>query len=565
MVFQLGDEEDTSKGNILEILYDNAEHFETTPYSGAGDLPPWSSYNNSITKVTFNTSVAPISTAYWFSSMSNLEAIDNIYNLDTSNVTDMSNMFGYAGMRNLDLSSFDTSNVIYMDYMFFNCSNLVSLDLSGFDTYKLTSMLYMFAQCENLELLDLSSFYTSNVVTMSYMLDGLSNLRILKLGTNFAFQTTDSMLTGTWQRDGDNTIYTANELMNSYDGSTMAGTYRNTNMDIYVISYSNGEAVFQIGATPDPSKGSVRGSYSYVETYNSLPTYANNHTINTVTFDTVVSPTSASGFFSDLINLTTINNIENLNTSNTTDMSNMFADCNSLKSLDLSNFKINNGTKTSGMFNNTDSLATLKLGSNSIFNSSGTSLAGYWAKDGTKAVYKAPTLTKLYNGIPMSGTYRRKVKLTINEKVKGNLADTDKEFDFNILIFRTEGQNEIYYTEDIDYFGSKSGTIAVSTGSSWLKGLYLKHGQSVYMYVPYGSDYEYEIEQDNETYSLETTNESGDLSTDITASFIDTLNSPVPTGITSRNLIIYIVLFLITGTLIFIYLADRTRKKLKKQ
>ena len=49
-------------------------------------------------------------------------------NVDTSHVTDMSNMFNYAiNIEELDLSSFDTSNVTNMNGMFLGTSGLQSI------------------------------------------------------------------------------------------------------------------------------------------------------------------------------------------------------------------------------------------------------------------------------------------------------------------------------------------------------------------------------------------------------------------------------------------------------
>lgn len=54
------------------------------------------------------------------------------WKIDTSNVTDMSYMFGecYA-LTSLDLSTFDTSNVTDMGYMFDDCNSLTSLTLTS--------------------------------------------------------------------------------------------------------------------------------------------------------------------------------------------------------------------------------------------------------------------------------------------------------------------------------------------------------------------------------------------------------------------------------------------------
>ncbi len=72
-----------------------------------------------------------------FSSMPNLKNID-FSNLNTSETTDMSNMFdanimqGRLSYSALDLSSFDTSQVTDMSGMFAYCDNLDSIDLSSF-------------------------------------------------------------------------------------------------------------------------------------------------------------------------------------------------------------------------------------------------------------------------------------------------------------------------------------------------------------------------------------------------------------------------------------------------
>ena len=96
---------------------------------------------------------------------------------DTSNVTDMQYMFfGCTSLTSLDLSSFDTSNVINMRYMFYNCNKITSLDMSSFDTSKVTNMSYMFNRCSKLTSLDLSSFDTSKVTNMGDMFNSCSNL-----------------------------------------------------------------------------------------------------------------------------------------------------------------------------------------------------------------------------------------------------------------------------------------------------------------------------------------------------------------------------------------------------
>ena len=47
---------------------------------------------------------------------------------------------GCSSLKELNLSSFNTNNVSYMDYMFNGCSSLKELDLSNFNTNNLISI-----------------------------------------------------------------------------------------------------------------------------------------------------------------------------------------------------------------------------------------------------------------------------------------------------------------------------------------------------------------------------------------------------------------------------------------
>ena len=104
---------------------------------------------------------------------------------DTSNVTDMSNMFvNSLNLTSLDVSSFDTSNVTNMGNIFLNCYSLTSLDVSNFDTSKVTNMGNIFLNCWSLTSLDVSNFDTSKVTNMSSMFSNCSGLTSLDV-SNF--------------------------------------------------------------------------------------------------------------------------------------------------------------------------------------------------------------------------------------------------------------------------------------------------------------------------------------------------------------------------------------------
>ena len=120
-----------------------------------------------------------------FEGCESLTSLD-LSSFDTSSVTDMSWMFQFQdceSLTSLDLSSFNTSSVTSMAGMFWSCESLTSLDLSSFDTSRVTNMSYMFDGCENLTSLDLSSFDTSSVTDMYAIFEGCESLTSLDLSS----------------------------------------------------------------------------------------------------------------------------------------------------------------------------------------------------------------------------------------------------------------------------------------------------------------------------------------------------------------------------------------------
>ena len=122
-----------------------------------------------------------INISYMFYECSNLTTI-NMSSFDTSKVTSMSHMFyGCSNLTTINMSSFDTSKVTSMSHMFYGCSNLTTVNMSSFNTSKVTSMSHMFFECSSLVSLDLSKFEISNVETINSMFSGCSSLDHLNL------------------------------------------------------------------------------------------------------------------------------------------------------------------------------------------------------------------------------------------------------------------------------------------------------------------------------------------------------------------------------------------------
>ena len=101
----------------------------------------------------------------------------NLNCINTSKITDMSNLFKYIDLYNVnfDVSKWDVSNVENTSFMFtgfvkFDC------DLSNWDVSKVTNMNYMFYNCENFDC-DLSKWDVSNVLNMICMFGNCKNFK----------------------------------------------------------------------------------------------------------------------------------------------------------------------------------------------------------------------------------------------------------------------------------------------------------------------------------------------------------------------------------------------------
>ena len=154
---------------------------------------------------------------YMFSELSMLADL-NLSNFDTSKVTNMEGMFSEVSkLTNLDLSSFDTSRVTNMGLMFSFASKLASLNLSNFNTSQVTVMNRMFSNMSNLASLDLSSFDTSQVTEMSSMFYNTPNLTSLDLSTFDTSKVTDmnsifALANSYVSKDKLETIYVNNDF-----------------------------------------------------------------------------------------------------------------------------------------------------------------------------------------------------------------------------------------------------------------------------------------------------------------------------------------------------------------
>ena len=146
----------------------------------AGQLDPGylagkinSDFSNEITKIVIDPDViAPKDSRNLFSWLGNVKEFIGLSNLNTSQVTDMTAMFGVPCVKELDLSNWDTSKVTSMHTMFMGCRKLEKINLKSFNTKNVTDMIAMFFQCDKLRKLDLSSFETPKLENAGEMFGG---------------------------------------------------------------------------------------------------------------------------------------------------------------------------------------------------------------------------------------------------------------------------------------------------------------------------------------------------------------------------------------------------------
>ena len=170
-----------------------------------------------------------------FASCYKLSSID-LHSFDTSSVTDISFMFSNCkSLTSLDLRNFNTAKVTTMWHMFSSCQSLTSLDLSNFNTAKVTDMRDMFSVCTSLKTLNISSFQMAQVTSInkSEMLKSLPNLSTLVLGPKNYLQGTGLDAASVWLNVGNGTVdkpqgnksWTSSQLMSNYSGSRDQDTY----------------------------------------------------------------------------------------------------------------------------------------------------------------------------------------------------------------------------------------------------------------------------------------------------------------------------------------------------
>ena len=347
----------TPSNTTLTFYYDSQRSSRTgTTYDlneGSNDTG-WDTdgTKTSVTKVVFDPSFAgarPTTTCDWFYGMTNLQSI--------------------TGMEYLN-----TSEVIYMNWMFMRCTKLTSLDVSHFNTSKVILMNQMFYGCTGLTSLDLSSFNTSKVIYMTYMFDGCTNLRTIYVGSGWstaAVEESYDMFTNCYNLvGGQGTTYDENHVDKTYaridGGPSNPGYFTEKGPEAYacytssnttLTFYYDSQRSSRTGTTYDLNTGGNKTGWESDGT---------NASVTKVVFDPSFAgarPTTTYKWFYHMSNLQSITGLSYLNTSEVTYMNWMFSGCTNLTSLDVSHFNTSKVTLMYYMFGFCENLTSLDLSS----------------------------------------------------------------------------------------------------------------------------------------------------------------------------------------------------------
>ncbi|MBO1299859.1 MULTISPECIES: bacterial Ig-like domain-containing protein [unclassified Enterococcus] len=290
---------------------ENLGNLDTSQVTNMDYFFAWCRQLTSLDLTTFNTQNVR-SMNYMFNGLSAMTSL-NLSSFNTANVSDMSHMFyGMSALTSLDLSSFDTSNVSNMSYMFYDCSALTSLDVTGFQTANVTNFSHMFRGCSGLSQLDLSSFVTSQATDMSFMFHGCSGLQALDV-THFD---------------------TSNVRLMHYMFHGCSGL---TKLDVSRFDTTNVTSMY----------------YMFFGCSGLTELDVSNFSTSNVT--------TMSFMFAECINLQAID-VSGFDTENLRFMRGMFRNCQNITELDLSHFKTGKVQWQQEMFAGANSLAKISLG-----------------------------------------------------------------------------------------------------------------------------------------------------------------------------------------------------------
>lgn len=248
---------------------------------------------------------------YW----AELRSIKNIGMLDTQNVLNMSSMFAYSAIENLDLSGWNVSQVKYITSLFNGCSSLASVNMNNWDTSAIQNASFVFYKCSSLKSVDLTNWRLENAETLEALFYDCPNLTYV----------------GDW--------------------SDWGVSSKMTNLRLLFYKCP------QVTSIGDLSGWDVSSVTTFKSTFNGA---AGLTSLNLKNWNPS-SATNMEEMFRDCSSLTELD-LSGWNTGNVQNMGYMFWNCNKLVNLNLSDWNTKNVTNFYGFLSYCQELSMLDLG-----------------------------------------------------------------------------------------------------------------------------------------------------------------------------------------------------------
>ena len=333
----------------LEEMIDNDEDITNINTSQITDMSEL--FEN---KKTFNQDISKwdVSNVTTMRDMFNGAEIFNqdLSNWDVLNVTDMYSMFREAYKFTSDLSNWDISKVVSTYAMFYKAESFTS-DLSNWDVSNVTNMSVMFSGAVSFNS-ELSGWIVSNVTNMSGMFGGcisftsdLSNWDVSNV-TNMG-----SMFSGAVSFNSDLSGWAVSKVTSMSNMFSVAITFTSDLSNWDVSNVTNMNSMFG-GAelfTSDLSNWDVSKVTNVTYMFSGAELFTSDLS------GWVLNVTSLSNMFKDAKSFTS--DLSNWDVSNVTSMYYTFSGAKSFNS-DLSNWDVSNVTEIRNMFENAESFTS---------------------------------------------------------------------------------------------------------------------------------------------------------------------------------------------------------------
>lgn len=279
------------------------------------ECAPWYSYAANITHAILEEGIQPKSMMFWFDH-SNVQTIDGIETLDTSQVESMECLFN-------------------------NCGITVMPDISGWDTSKVRTLDQAFRRCKGFGYANADVTADQVNAAVAYVKDWNTD-SLENLNNAFGFSTATAIDLSAWNTAQVKNMCLVFNCMYNVQ-SIKLGDWDFSSVETLASMFNECRALIDLSIDGWSKTGNVRDMAGMFTNCVKLPS------LDLSTMDTS-SVTFMSNMFTGCTNLTEIEGLNSFDTSNVTSMRGMFSFCSSLKEIDVSNFDTSNVTDMDRMF-----------------------------------------------------------------------------------------------------------------------------------------------------------------------------------------------------------------------